>query len=174
MIRKHLTILLFAVTSVLLANCASQQRGPTAAQSGSDVFSRFTALAGTWQSESEEMGKLEITYRTIANDSSVVETMLSGTPSEMISVIHQDVDHLRLTHYCAVRNQPHLIATDIGENHVTFETDHVTNQPDPNSIYMGKVTWTFIDENQIQTQWWSFTNGELDQPIVFDLERVQQ
>ena len=120
------------------------------------------------------MGTIEISYRTIANGSSVVETMLSGNPSEMISVIHQDIDHLRLTHFCAVGNQPHLIATEIGENHVTFETDHVANHPDTNSVYMGKATWTFIDEDHIQTQWWSFTNGEQDPPLVFDFERIQK
>jgi hypothetical protein len=224
MIRKHLTILLFVVAFVLLANCASQERGggiaetetsaiakkkqpskllrfkdrqgnwhdrdesmtyedqwksvhdkqgPITAQSSGDVFSRFTALAGTWRVDAGEMGTIEISYRTIANGSSVVETMFYGNPSEMISVIYQDIDHLRLTHYCAAHNQPHLIATDIGENHVTFETDFVTNQPDPNDTYMGKATWTFIDEDHIQTQWWSFTNGEQDPPLVFDFERIQ-
>ena len=147
--------------------------GPAAAQSSDDVFSRFTALAGDWEVDAGEMGTIEITYRTIANGSSVVETMLSGNPSEMISVIHQDIDHLRLTHFCAVGNQPHLIATEIGENHVTFETDQVANHPDANSVYMGKATWTFIDEDHIQTQWWSFTNGEQDPPLVFDFKRIQ-
>ncbi|MBC8201843.1 MAG: hypothetical protein H8E86_07315 [Planctomycetes bacterium] len=149
------------------------EQGLTAARSSDEIFSRFTALEGAWLADAGEMGTFEVTYRTIANGSSVVETMHYGDPSEMISVFHQDIDHLRLTHYCAVRNQPHLIATEIDENHVTFESDFVTNHQDPNATYMGKATWTFIDADHIQTKWWSFTNGEQQQPIVFALERIQ-
>ena len=169
-----LTCALMLWVMLIAASCASQPKGPNAALATDEAFARFTALEGEWEADAGEMGTISITYRTIANGSSVVETMLSGNPSEMISVIHRDIDHLRLTHFCAAQNQPHLIATEINENSITFETDHITNHPDPNGIYMGKATWTFIDSDHIQTQWWSYTNGEEDSALVFAFKRLNK
>ncbi|PPR67080.1 MAG: Glutamine transport ATP-binding protein GlnQ [Alphaproteobacteria bacterium MarineAlpha3_Bin1] len=87
-------------------------------------------------------------------------------------VIFMDEDRLLMTHYCAARNQPHLIARKITDDSVHFFTDHVTNHADPNNLYMGEAQWVFTDENHLKSRWWSFQNSEMGEPLTFNMTRV--
>ena len=166
--------MLMMVAVGLLSGCASTQGVSSAGQSAEDVFSRFRSLEGSWTStpDSPEMSPSTITYHTIANGSAVVETAFAGTPYEMITVIFMDSDRLLMTHYCAAQNQPHLIAREITDGSVRFITDHVTNHADPDALYMGEAQWLFSDENHLKTRWWSFQNGEMGEPLTFNMTRI--
>jgi len=166
--------MLMMVAVVLLSGCASTQAVSSAGQTAEDLFSRFRSLEGSWTStpDSPEMPPSTVTYHTIANGSAVVETVFAGTPHEMISVIFMDEDQLLMTHYCAARNQPHLVAREITDGSVHFVTDHVTNHADPDALYMGEARWVFTDENHLQTRWWSFQNGEMGEPLTFNMTRI--
>ena len=165
---------LMMVAVVLLSGCAPMQVVTSSGQTAEDLFSRFRSLEGSWTStpDSPEMQPSTITYHTIANGSAVVETVFAGTPFEMISVIFMDEDRLLMTHYCAARNQPHLIAQKITDASVQFVTDHVTNHADPDALYMGEARWQFIDDNHLKTRWWSFQNGEMGEPLTFNMTRI--
>ena len=165
---------MLALAVVLLSGCSATPNAPVAAGATDDVLSRFRALDGEWTStvESTEMPPIAATYRTIANGSAVVETLLAGTPDEMISVFFLDGDRLLMTHYCAAQNQPHLVANEISENSVSFVADHITNHNDPNAMYMGEATWFFVDENHIRIRWWSFENGQRGDPMTVNSTRV--
>ena len=162
------------VAVVLLSGCAPMQVVTSSGQTAEDLFSRFRSLEGSWTStpDSAEMPPSTVTYHTIANGSAVVETVFAGTPHEMISVIFMDEDRLLMTHYCAARNQPHLIARKITDDSVHFFTDHVTNHADPNNLYMGEAQWVFTDENHLKSRWWSFQNSEMGEPLTFNMTRV--
>ncbi len=165
---------LVMVAVVYLSGCAPMQVVTSSGQTAEDLFSRFQGLEGAWTStpDSAEMPPSTVTYHTIANGSAVVETVFAGTPHEMISVIFMDEDQLLMTHYCAARNQPHLVAREITDGSVHFVTDHVTNHADPDALYMGEARWVFTDENQLQTRWWSFQNGEMGEPLTFNMTRI--
>ena len=75
---------------------------------------RLKTLAGEWRGTMGQRGKGEettVTYRLIANNSALAETLFPGTPHEMITVYHLDSDKLLLTHYCTAGNQPTLALT---------------------------------------------------------------
>ena len=165
-------ILIFALT--MLTGCSATPNGPIAAHATDEVLSRFRALDGEWMStvDSTEMPPMAATYRTIAQGSAVVETVFADAPHEMISVFFLDGDRLRMTHYCAAQNQPHLVANEITENSVSFVVDHITNHRDPNAMYMGEATWFFMDENNIRIRWWSFENGQRGDPMTVNSTRV--
>lgn len=61
-----------------------------------------------------------------------------------------------MTHYCAATNQPHLIVTDVDDDSVRFETDHVTKSCEARCGLHGEVESMFIDKDHIRTQWSSF------------------
>ncbi len=170
---KHFNPLsLFLV--LLIAGCNTVPLTTSSGKTTENLFSRFMELEGEWIStpESVDMPPSTVTYRTIANGSSVVETVFAGTPHEMVSVIYLDGTQLRMTHYCAARNQPHLFANEITDNSVSFVTDHVSNLHDPGDLYMGEAEWVFIDENNIQTNWMSFQDGEESGAMVFNMKRA--
>lgn len=85
-----------------------------------DAFEFFIHLDGTWKSqtvtvpvgtdrEKGETRESEISYQTLANSTTVMGTYFKGSPMQMIDMIHQDgPDMVRLTHYCAVGNQPRM------------------------------------------------------------------
>lgn len=168
--RKLLTLVL------VLTGCATSGHGPEPAAATDDTMARFRGLEGTWTAsfEGEDMPSSEVTYRTIAGGSAVVETIFAGMPHEMITVIHLDGDRMLCTHYCAAQNQPHLVANEISGNTVRFVTDHVTNLASPGALYMGEARWEFVDDDHIRTQWTSFENGERGETMNVAAVRVAE
>jgi hypothetical protein len=74
------------------------------------AFDKLKGLSGEWtaQIEGHEGGHATITYRVTGGGKVVMETLFPGTAHEMVSMYHMDGDELRMTHYCAVGNQPRL------------------------------------------------------------------
>jgi hypothetical protein len=107
-----------------------------AAETASDrVFERLRGLAGKWEGTFSwshgrtESGKLKATYYLTGNGSALVENLIMGDSPTMTTVYHLDGVDLRMTHYCAARNQPRLKATHIDESAgaIEFSFVDVTN-----------------------------------------------
>jgi hypothetical protein len=74
-----------------------------------EALGRLKGLTGTWEGTIEgKADKVQVIYRVISGGTAVMETLFPGTPEEMISVYFADGGELRMTHYCAAGNQPHL------------------------------------------------------------------
>jgi len=72
-----------------------------------EAFERLTSLSGAWDGTIEgEGGAVRVTYRTISGGRVVLETLFPGTDHEMLSIDLIDGDDVRMTHYCAMGNQP--------------------------------------------------------------------
>ena len=103
--------------------------------SGKDIFERLKALAGEWEGTYEwsqgrtDKGTLKATYYVTGNGSAVVENLIMGDPPVpmMTTVYHLDGVDLRMTHFCAARNQPRLKASRIDESAADFSFVDVTN-----------------------------------------------
>jgi hypothetical protein len=80
------------------------------------MFERLKTLAGEWDGTFEwsggrtGSGTLHVTYSLTGGGSAVVETLVMGGVPTMTTVYHLDGNDLRMTHYCAARNQPRLRA----------------------------------------------------------------
>ncbi len=121
---KNLRLLTISLATLVLSSMAiAGDEGYTAAQ----AFKTMLTLEGTWTGDavvvpvgqSKEDGtatSTTVTYKTIGNGTSVMATFAAGTPSEMVSMYHQDgEDTLIHTHYCAVGNQPSMAFVETGE-----------------------------------------------------------
>ena len=85
------------------------------------MFERLKGLAGAWEGTYEWSegrtggGPIKVEYRVSGAGSAVVEDLIQGGVTSMTSVYHLDAADLRMTHYCAARNQPRLRASRIDE-----------------------------------------------------------
>jgi hypothetical protein len=108
-----------AVLGVLLLSAAA----PPDAQEGpaTRMFERLKTLAGEWEGSFEwsegrtGSGTLHVSYYLTGGGSALVENLVMGGVPTMTTVYHLDGSDLRMTHYCAARNQPRLKAVRFDE-----------------------------------------------------------
>jgi len=88
---------------------------------GIRMFDRLKTLAGEWEGTFEwsggrtGSGNLRVSYSLTGGGSAVVENLVMGGVPTMTTVYHLDGSDLRMTHYCAARNQPRLRAVRFDE-----------------------------------------------------------
>lgn len=100
------------------------------------------------------------------------EVMLPNSDHEMTNLYHMDGESLLLTHYCAVGNQPRMRAVRSETKDIlAFNFDSVTNLGALGDHYMGQMRLVFVDSDHIRQEWYSFTNGTLGKPTIFELSR---
>jgi hypothetical protein len=166
-----------ASLALMLYACALFAQAP-ADKKGTDkngALDRFKQLAGLWVGKGMHGGmehEARIVYKVTSGGSTVVETIDPGGEHEMITVIHADGDALALTHYCMLGNQPHMRATPKpGDNKVAFKFVKATNLKSDKEMYMRSVTFTFVDNNTLRTEWTHYVDGKDAGKAVFELKR---
>jgi hypothetical protein len=156
---------------------ANAGEGHKPAAGSSPGFERFKELAGEWVGKSDKPehgaeGGLRAVFKVTSAGSAVEETMLPGTPYEMINMIHPDGDDIVLTHYCAEGNQPEMKAPDkIEGKDVAFQFVRGGNMKSINDNHMHSVTYTFVDKDTLRTKWVNYENGKPAGTVVFEYKR---
>lgn len=133
-------------------------------------------LAGEWEStDADKDGEpdVRVTYKVTAKGTAVVETIMPGTPHEMITVYTVDAQGaLMLTHFCATGSQPRMKATKTEGQTTTFEFVDGTNC-DPAKGFMGGLTMTISGET-IKSSWNVLKDGKTVQTVSFELSKVKK
>lgn len=130
------------------------------AQNGFELFKK---LDGRWIGRSTKGWTEEITFKTIAKGSVVVENSFDAHPNEtMMTMFHLDGPRLLLTHYCVAGSQPRLAATAFDDNGraITFTFLDATNLPSRDKGHMDKAVFRFKDENSFSSQWTWYQEGK--------------
>jgi hypothetical protein len=151
---KGLCVLIAGAAVAMSATAYAAEETPS-----DQMFGRLQALVGSWEGTFEwsgarkAKGTLKATYSLTANGSALVENLIMGetqVPS-MTSVYHLDGADLRMTHYCAARNQPRLKAThiDVAKGVADFGFVDVTNVGAANPGYVDAFEVQILDTNQI-------------------------
>ena len=108
-----------AVLGALLLTGAAPANAPDGP--GPRMFERMKTLTGEWEGTYEWSqgrtggGALRVSYFLTGAGSALVESLLQGGVTTMTTVYHLDGNDLRMTHYCAARNQPRLKAVRFDE-----------------------------------------------------------
>jgi hypothetical protein len=132
---------------------ASQGREGSAAV----ALARLAELTGEWDGSFEwtggrtTRGAMTARYFTTGNGSAVVENLImDGIPS-MTTVYHSDGPDLRMTHYCAARNQPRLKALriDLAAGVIDFAFVDATNLAAPDAPHVTGLEVRFGDEDHV-------------------------
>jgi hypothetical protein len=143
--------------------------------SGSKEFERMKGLAGVWEGTSnmpKDGDKVRVEYRLSSGGSSIVETLLPGTPHEMISVYYDNQGKLTMTHYCALRNQPMMDLQKADTQNLYFMFVGGSNIDPMKDAHMHALTISFVDKNHITQKWTLFVDGKEQGTSVFELSRV--
>jgi hypothetical protein len=163
---------------VLLAGAAGAGE-PAAQAAGVDAkatFERLKALAGVWEGtvgEGKEAQTGEVRYRLASGGTVVEETLMPGTPHEMISLYHLDGSELLLTHYCAIGNQPRLrldrAASRPEQLRFTFVSG--TNMDPAKDMHIHGLTLETTPDG-LRHDWMSWKDGKEQQDhLRYDLKR---
>jgi hypothetical protein len=143
---------------------AADEAGPLDAKA---AFERLKGLVGTW--EGEAFGQtVTVVFRLTGAGSALVETQFPGTEHEMVSVYHMDGDDLRMTHYCAVGNQPRVkLAKDRSKaDDLVFDFDGGTNLNPDKDHYIHDVRIQFKDADHIESRWASWADGKPSEHVA--------
>ena len=137
-----------------------------------DAEKAFTALKnmpGTWEGNSE-MGPVQVVFKTTGHGSAVMSEIMGH--EDMISMFHMDgPNRLMLTHYCAVGNEPRMVASVSSDGKtMTFNFVDATNLASPDAGHMQKMVLTLVDENH-HTEEWTFNDHGKEHKAFFDLRR---
>ena len=102
-------------------------------------------------------------FRVIADGSAVMQmSEFKDAPERaMATMYHLDGDRLLLTHYCAARNQPRLLATSHdGEGGITFEFMDITGIPSRDQGHMDMAVFRFLEGGGFSERWTWYQNGQ--------------
>jgi hypothetical protein len=161
------TILCVAATAAALAASGNAlgSDGPATASGGPAraAYSRFQSLEGVWRGESTKGWTEDLSFRSIAGGSAVLETSFDAHPGEtMVTLIHLNGESLDLTHYCVAKNQPHLRATSFeeGGRTVTFTFVDGGNLPSRDKGHMDTAVFRFEDADHVTTRWTWYQDGK--------------
>jgi len=147
---------------MLLAGAAWAAEVPDAP--GPRMFERLKTLAGEWDGTFEwsggrtGSGNLRVTYSLTGGGSAIVEHLVMGGVPTMTTVYHLDGNDLRMTHYCAARNQPRLRAVrfDEGQGSAEFTLVDVTGIGPKNPGHVQAFFVRLLDADRINLR---FTFG---------------
>lgn len=143
------------------------------AQEKQATIDRLKLLKGTWNvKDSAGQADGQTTF-TVGGGNTVREVMFPGTTHEMTNMYHMDGSSIVCTHYCAMGNQPRMVANGADGQSINFKLDRVSNLRAPDEQYMGEMTLTFKDPNTIEQRWKSLKSGAVAHESVFTLTRVQ-
>lgn len=157
-VRTAVTLLFVFVTSAAFAASAAQKS-----------FEELKALDGTWEGKSLNGQPLEVAYRVTSNGSAIMSEIKGK--EDMISMFNLDGDRVLLTHYCAVGNQPRMVASASPDGKTfTFDFVDATNLPTPDAAHMIRMVLAMPDANH-HTEEWTFSDHGKEHKEVFDLRR---
>jgi len=169
--------LILAAASLVSVGCATDRLSERAVRGepAEAAFERFKSLAGTWESESTKGWADKTRYTVIANGSVVMELDFEGQADQMASMILLDGARLTLTHYCAAKNQPRLIATRIEPDgrEVEFAFLDGQNLPTRDKGHMDRAIYTFVDADRFTSRWTWYEDGKEKWGEVVEYRRLK-
>jgi hypothetical protein len=155
----------FVLVSLLaLGACSTTQSSLSDNETARSQLELLKSLEGEWVSTSTmggETNEAVTTFHVTGAGSAVQETLLKGTDHEMVSMYHIDGGRLMHTHYCAMGNQPRMVAvapTRHGE--IPFEFKDATNMSSMNDMHMHQMKIWVKDANHVEEWWQGWENGK--------------
>jgi len=163
---------LAVMVTLVMAATAQQFR----AVPDTPAWKSLQTLAGIWEGTAprgeKEMGmqKTRIEVRRTADGSALMLWMDAGTPHEMVTMIHPDMDEVLATHYCSAHNQPRMKLVSATPSRLTFEFKDGTNIG-PHDGHMAGLAIVLIDANHHDEEWTWDQDGKRS-TAVFHYTRV--
>jgi hypothetical protein len=137
-------------------------------------FEKMKSLVGEWQGKSLDGNTAKVSYTLVSDDSALMEKLVMGGESEMVTMYYPDGDHLMMTHYCSAHNQPRMRseAGPLERKNIVFDLVDITNLSAPDAGHMKKLAVTFVDPDHFTQEWtWREMGKEGTEVIQFERKR---
>jgi hypothetical protein len=142
------------------------------------ALEKLKSLEGHWAGPAvwDEKGQkgsvqFEVSYKVTSAGRTVLETMMPGTPGEMVTVYHLDGEDLVLVHYCTSGNQPRMkLEPSSDPNDLAFRCLGGTNMTEADS-HMHSVRLHILDADHIRGEWSSIKGDVVQWVAEADLAR---
>lgn len=150
---RTLVLLLLCLTLSVFA--AAQEMHPPARST--PAFDQLKSLAGEWEGTNTHGSKVSLTYQVVSNGSVVMERLKGANEPEMITMYSLDGDHIVVTHYCSVGNQPTMQtpAATAATGKYDFSFVRLSGAQTPDEGHMVALSVTVPDRDHL-TQVWTF------------------
>src|SRR5215813_13175511 len=160
------SLLSLFVAAATGSGAAAHERAKSAA-----AFERLISLVGEWEG-TNSAGQVKATYTLVSGGSALMERLQSGNEPEMLTLYSLDGDHLLVTHYCSMGNQPQMRTATITElsGSLAFRLVQVTGMKSPNEGHMTGLILTMPDKDHF-TQQWTFLDKGKSQTDLFRFTR---
>jgi hypothetical protein len=135
-------------------------------------FEKMKSLVGEWQGKSLDGTTAKVSYTLVSDNSALMERLMMGGESEMVTIYHPDSGHLMMTHYCSAHNQPRMRSQSGSPEtkNIVFDLIDVTNLSSPDAGHMRKLVVTFVDQDRF-TQEWTWREKGKEGTVVIQYER---
>jgi len=136
------------------------------------AFEQLRNLAGDWEGKDEGGSVVHSSFRMVAGNTTVLETLRHADMEEMLSLYSVDGDSIALQHYCPTNNQPRMRATPAAGKvkQLVFEFQGAGNLPDSATGHQHRLVIEFEDATHITERWTWRAKGK-DALMVFRLAR---
>ena len=144
----------------------------TAANRATPGLLKLQSLAGEWVGKDEHERAVRTSFKLIAGETAVLETLAMPGMEEMVTIYSQDGDGIALLHYCPTNNQPRMRAVPpSGEvRELVFEFQGAGNLANPDEGHEHKLVMQFQDKDHITERWTWRSNGK-DTEMVYRFAR---
>lgn len=161
----------FAMVALLIASFAYAAQQPGSSQA-SAAFQKLRSLAGDWAGTDAAAHPAKSTFKVVAGNTAVMETLSPPGMEEMVTLYSTDKDGIAMIHYCPTNNQPHMRAIPpVGElKELVFEFQGAGNLGSEETGHQHKLVLRFDDENHI-TESWTWRQSGRDMPMVLHFTR---
>lgn len=161
-----------------LAGCAGTggtRVVPVASPATAARFDAMKKLAGRWENTETEPGQPPAVceFKVVAGGSVLVETMLPGTPYEMVNTYSMDGNDIVATHYCAMGNQPRMKLDGGSDTDFPFVNTGVTNLHKAGGDSMLDVRIEMKGPDAYTATWRGRADGKIGEHAVFRMKRIK-
>lgn len=143
-----------------------------AAAHSAAAFKKLQSLAGDWEGKDEHGMAAKTSFKVLASDTAVMETLSPSGMEEMITLYSIDHDGIALVHYCPTNNQPRMRVVPASDDvkELSFDFQGAGNLASPSAGHQHHLVLRFDDANHI-TETWTWRQNSKDMPMVFHLAR---
>jgi len=167
-------MLLLALTLLLAQTCFAGAEGHHQPPAMPKEFEALKTLVGKWEGTTkmhDKEEKTEVTYALTSGGTAIMETMMPGTPHEMVSIYHKAGKSLAMTHYCALGNQPYMPLKKADKKSISFELKKPVGISSMKEEHMHAVTLTLQDNDTLVQDWVNYKGGKKAGNVTFTLKR---
>jgi len=162
----------YFILAILIALTGVRSPAAPAASKAAAAFEKLKSLEGSWQGKDGDGKPAKTSFKLVAGQTAVLETLEMSGMDEMLTLYSVDGDTIALMHYCPTNNQPRLRATPgPGEiKMLAFEYESTGNLATPTTGHEQKLVMQFEDKDHI-TETWTWRKNGKDTPMVYHLTR---